>query len=363
MQFKNHSPLHIMECHIQGYTKMCPFIPKHKRGKFLGLCDDFMINHLKQLDINCVQILPIANDNSTYWGYSTVSFIEHNPDYGTEKELKKMVKTLQKAGIRVVLDVVFNHTAQPIEGVKYYNWNVTGCENTVDVKNSLDVILPAMKYWLRDIGADGFRYDLAGVLGREGGNFNHKAEFFKKVKELFPDKIHIAEPYDLAEQSLGKFPNHWYELNHHARDTIRRGFPYRGTSAILEKRSIGYVTVHDGMCLRDLTEYNTKHNWANGEGNRDGVNDNMSFNHGIEGPTDIKEIKDSRDEHRFGMMKNLRDNCENWLMLAGDEMANTKYGNNNTYRHGNQISWVSWDLYDIEFPKTLKVIKQPTCYK
>ena len=347
-------PLHGMEVSVECYTKQCPYIPEHKRGKFLGMCDKFMINHLKSLGVNYIQIMPVMKNKNTLWGYDTVSWTEHRPEYGTEKQLKHMVKTLQDNGIKVVFDIVLNHLAEHIKGVKYYDWNVTGCENTIDVRNSLPVILPAMRYWLREIGGDGFRYDLAGVLGREGGQFKKDAEFFKLVEEEFSDKIHIAEPYDLGDDNFGMFPEHWYELNHHARDTIRSGFPYRGTSAIKEERAIGYVTVHDGFTLNDLTEYNKKHNWANGEGNKDGNDSNKSYNHGVEGPTDNVAILEARKDHREGMITNLRSNCKNWLLLEGDELCNSKHGNNNTYRYGNQISWVDWSRYEEFFGKENK---------
>lgn len=348
------SPLHIMECHVQGYTMQCPYIPEHKRGKFLGLCDPFMIDHLKKLGVNTVQIMPIMKKNNTYWGYDSVAWCQHEESYGTESELRTMVKTLQDNGFKVILDVVFNHSSKPIEGVQYYDWNVTGCENTVDVRNSLHIIKRAMDYWLRDIGVDGFRYDLAGVLGREGGEFKKDAAFFKLVHRIYSDKIHIAEPYDIAAMNLGMFPESWYELNHHVRDTIRSGFTYNGTTALSEARSIGFVTVHDGMTLRDTTEYNNKHNWMNMEGNRDGANDNKSCNHGVEGPSDNPCIIEAREKHKFGMIRNLRENCYNWLILQGDELNNSQGGCNNGYLFGNQITWVDWSQYETEFHKTLE---------
>lgn len=345
----NKQSLKIIEVHVEGYTKQCPFIPKRLRGKFLGLCHPFMVNHMKSLGVNTIQIMPIMKKDHTYWGYGTTDWLKHEDSYGTEKELKKMVEVLQKKGFKIVLDVVFNHVAAHQEGIYYYDWNVTGCENTVDVKKSLPLIKKAMKYWLEDIGADGFRYDLAGVLGREGGDFHKDAEFFKYVEATYPDKIHIAEPYDLAAQNLGQFPEHWYELNHHARDTIRHGHPYMGTSAITADRAINYVTVHDGFTLRDLTEYNHKHNWMNGEGNRDGVNDNKSYNHGVEGPSNDARITHMRNEHKHCMGHNLRASSKNWLILQGDELNNSQMGCNNGYLYGNQVTWVDWSQYQSYF--------------
>lgn len=340
-------PLHIYECHIKGATKMCPYIPEWKRGKFLGLCDNFMIKHLKSLDINTVQIMPITKKLSSLWGYDVVSFTEHEESYGTEEELKLMVKTLQDNGIKVILDLVFNHTAKCIKGVKYYNWDVTGCGNCVDVQHSLGVIIPAIRYWLRDINADGIRYDLAGVLGREGANFNKDAEFFKLIEKEFSDKIHIAEPYDLMEQDLGRFPEHWYELNHHCRDSIRLGFPYTDESIISKERSINYVVCHDSFTLEDLVSFNEKHNEANGEDNRDGNNDNKSYNFGYEGYTDDVEINKNRQEHKKWLLCTLKDCSINWMVLAGDEqqLCNTQDGNNNPWNQDNKIGWVNWENY------------------
>jgi isoamylase len=342
-------PLHIYECHVKGATKLCPYIPEYKRGKFLGLCDEFMISHLKSLDINTVQIMPITKKYKSYWGYDVVAFDKHEESYGTEDELKLMVKTLQDNGIEVVLDLVFNHSAIPIEGVTYYDWDVTGCGYCVDVKASLDVIIPAIRYWLREINASGIRYDLAGVLGREGGNFNPDAEFFKLVEKEFSDKIHIAEPYDLGEQDLGRFPEHWYELNHHCRDTIRYGFPYKDESVISKERAVNYVICHDSFTLEDFVSFNEKHNEVNGEDGRDGNDDNKSYNHGFEGYTEDLEINANRQEHKKWLIDTLKECSINWLVLAGDEIGNTQNGNNNPWRFDKEFAWVDWSKYNKYF--------------
>lgn len=330
----------IYELHVKGQTMLHPDIPKEKRGKFLGLADPVMVDHLKSLNIDAIQLMPIFDSKESYWGYDTVSWTELNPNYGTMEDFKEMCEVLQSEGLKVILDVVYNHTAKPIKGVKYYDWNVTGCENTVDVKGSIDIIMESIDYWMQY--CDGMRFDLAGVLGREGGNFNPNATFFKRIEKHSDNgKILIAEPYDLGEYSLGRFPDNWLELNTKVRDQIRRQNSYLHTT-FDTKRSIAFVTCHDGFTLQDLVSYNRKHNLANGESNRDGSDHNISHNCGCEGPTDNPQILEWRRARKEFMLKTLNDYPGHTLILAGDEVSNSQSGNNNAWNQDNPTGWVNW---------------------
>jgi len=330
----------IYECHVKGLTAINPHVATEHRGTFLGVSDDWMIAHLKSLNVDAVQLMPVFDSHGTYWGYDPVSWFELNPKYGTLFQFMQMLGRLHDAGIKVILDVVYNHTHGKMPGVEYYDWDVTGCGNTVDVCKSLPTIMKSMRFWLRTIGVDGMRFDLANVLGREGGNFNPDAEFFTATKE-FDDKILIAEPWDCAEYSLGRYPGHWLELNGAFRDCVRGGREYRG-SHVQAHRSVNFITCHDGFTLEDFVSYNHKHNEANGECNRDGCDDNKSFNHGIEGPTDDAKVLASRKEHKAWLMRQLMQSKGHKLILSGDEVGNTQYGNNNAYNQDNDIGWVKW---------------------
>lgn len=346
----------IYELHVKGLTMLNLNIPKWKRGKFMGVCDDWMIKHLQSLNVDAVQIMPVFNSESSYWGYDTNSWTELNPEYGTDGEFERMVTKLQAHGIKVILDVVYNHTAPPknheenpdwilknegpIDGVKYYDWDVTGCGNTVDVKASLPIIMSSINYWMQLV--DGMRFDLAGVLGREGGNFNPDAEFFKRMKKHSDNgKILIAEPYDLGEYSLGRFPSDWLELNTKVRDQIRDQKCYLHTEFDVN-RSVAFVTCHDGFTLHDLVCYDRKHNDANGENSRDGSDHNLSHNCGCEGETTDPQINEWRRMRKEHMMNALYSYTGVIMLLAGDEVNNSQSGNNNVWNQDNPTGYINW---------------------
>lgn len=336
--------MRIYEAHVKGLTQLNPHILPENRGKFLGVSDPWMITHLKRLGVTHVQLMPIFNSHGTYWGYDPVDWFRVNPKYGTLQEFKMMLAQLHKAGIKVILDVVYNHTHGHLKGVKYYGWDVSGCGNTVDVRESIDTIYASMKYWLEYIGIDGMRFDLANVLGREGGNFNPQAAFFRRVQRFVDNgKLFIAEPWDCAEYSLGRFPDGWLELNGKFRDITRSGAHYYG-SELPDHRSVAFVTCHDGFTLQDLVSYNHKHNEANGENNRDGCDSNYSYNFGCEGPTTDHVVNARRELHKDWLINRLT-KCGHAaiLMLAGDECSNSQCGNNNAYNQDNPIGWVNWD--------------------
>ena len=327
------------EMHIVDLTVECQYIPEHERGKFLGACNSFIIEHLKSLNVNCVQLMPIFDSYETHWGYDVSSWFDLNEKYGTLSDFKYMLKTFQDSGIKVILDVVYNHVATEYidsfksKGVKFFeNWNVTGCGHncTVDVKSSLPIIMKSIKYWMCEIGIDGMRFDLESVLGREElyGSFNKNADFFKEM-EQFTDKILISESYDCEGYNLGEYPKNWIELHDHARDVIRNGNSlYLGD---MYEKSMGYITCHDGFTIFDLVSYNFKHNEKNGENNRDGCSNNYSYNHGIEGFTDNDIIINDRENTILKMIKNLETSCKHIMLSSGDEFRLTKNGNNNSY--------------------------------
>jgi isoamylase len=330
----------IYELHLKGFSKLNKEIPKNLRGKYLGLCHRNSINHLKSLNVDAVQIMPVFACKESFWGYDVTSWSKLNPKYGTRKDFKTMVRKLQQAGIRVILDVVYNHTSAPIKGVKYYPWNVTGCENTVDVVNSLPTIMKSIDYWMNIV--DGMRFDLAGVMGREGGDFNPEAKFFKLMeKHSNAGKILIAEPYDLGEYSLGRFPSNWLEINTKIRDQIRNQCSYLHTTFDVE-RSIGFVTCHDGFTLEDLVSYNVKHNLDNGENNRDGSDHNISYNCGVEGHTEDPCILAWRKARKDHMLKSLHNYTGIIMLYSGDEVSNTQHGNNNVWNQDNPLGYVNW---------------------
>lgn len=340
----------IYEAHVKGLTKLNHHVKEENRGKFLGVSDPWMIQHYKRLGVTHVELMPVFDSRGTYWGYDPVSWFDLNPEYGTIAEFKLMLKELHKAGIKLILDVVYNHTYRTQPGVKYYDWNVTGCWNTVDVKSTLELILDSMEYWMISVGIDGMRFDLANVMGREGGNFNPNAEFFIRSKRYSNlGKLLIAEPWDCSEYSLGRFPDNWLEWNGEFRDTVRKGHIYHG-SQLPDHRAVNFITCHDGFTLQDFVSYNEKHNHANGEDNRDGCDRNYSWNHGVEGPSDDPKVISNRNQHKDWLIRQLMTSgAIAKLMLAGDEVDNTQFGNNNAYNQDNEVSWIKWDDAKINY--------------
>jgi isoamylase len=308
------------EVHVEGGTKQCKYVPKEHRGKFLGLCSPFMVKHIKSLGVTTVQIMPVFNSTGTYWGYDPISWFDLNPRYGTLREFLVMLKTFHDNGLKVILDVVYNHVANKAkadfqkQGVSFYDWDVTGCGNTVDVRNSLPVIMDSIDYWLRVVGVDGMRFDLGNVLGREGGEFNPQAKFFHELSE-YRDKIFTAEPWDCLGYSLGQFPDFIMEFNDQARETLRNGCDY-WCDHLPWERSVNFITCHDGYTLHDLIKY--------------------------DGRYDMSKYK----ETKAGLLESFDRSSYNKLILAGDEFDNSQNGNHNAYLKGNEESWLDWSKYE-----------------
>ena len=344
----------IYELHVKGFSVTNKNIPKYKRGKFLGVSDTWSIAHLKSLGVTVVQLMPVFDsEDGTYWHYGSCSWTRLNNEYGTLRGFKKMVKQLHSEGIKVVLDVVYNnihgfkHEADSV-GIHTYDWDVSGVGRTVDVKKSLPVIEKSMKYWLNDIGVAGMRFDLANILGREGGNFNQDADFFEMTKQ-FKGKMLIAEPWDCAEVSQGKYPEHFWELNGWFRDCVLSGNVYEESSLLPAHRSVNFITCHDNFTLEDFVSYDKKYNLENGEDDRDGGSTEYSCNHGEEGVSTNSVVLKGRKEHKNWLRKQLN-NCKGHKMiLMGDEesLCNSMGGNNNAYRLDNEKGWLNWKDYKL----------------
>jgi len=387
----------LYELHVKGFTKTDPAIPADKRGTYAALGDPAAIDHLKKLGVTSVELLPVQtrlDDDrldkdglKNYWGYNTINFFTPQPEYGTREEFRAMVDALHKAGIEVILDVVYNHTGESgrggpllsfrgIDNASYYKLepnnkqnyiNEAGCGNTVNMDHPQvrRMVTDSLRYWVEEFGVDGFRFDLAPVLGRANGKFRRDAPFFKEIENdpvLSKVKM-IAEPWDCSNDGyhVGNFPAGWLEWNGKFRDDVRRFWrgddymngplatrlagssPEFDHSGRAPQASINFVTCHDGFTLEDLVSYNTKHNEANKENNRDGSNDNFSANYGAEGQTDNPEIKKLRAQQKRNMMLTLALAAGTPMILAGDEIGNTQKGNNNAYCQDNEIGWVDKD--------------------
>jgi isoamylase len=394
----------IYECHVRGMSILHPDVPPEIRGTYLGMASDPVIDHLKSLGVTAVELLPVhqsldehhlvANDLSNYWGYSSIAYFAPNVKYATGAagtsvyEFKTMVRALHRAGIEVILDVVYNHTGEGnelgptlflrgVDNSSYYHLvpdnprhylDFTGTGNSVSVgePRALQMVADSMRYWAVNMHVDGFRFDLATVLGRDRYSYNPLAPFFKVVQQdpvLSQLKL-IAEPWDLGMggYQLGNYPVGWSEWNDRFRNCVRRfwrGDPGQvpelasrlsGSSDIFEPSAretyatINYLTSHDGFTLHDLVSYSHKHNWANGEDNRDGTDENFSSNWGEEGPSTSVRIQQIRQRMKRNFIATLLFSQGVRMMLGGDEMGRTQQGNNNAYCQDNEISWVNWDL-------------------
>jgi isoamylase len=391
----------IYELHVKGFTRLHPAVPEKWRGKYLGLSVAPVIEHLKSIGVTAVELLPCQSfisepflrerKLSNYWGYNPVAWFAPANEYAVSDavaEFKTMVRALHSAGIEVILDVVFNHTAEGnesgpllslrgIDNSVYYRLNpadlssyenLTGCGNTVNCEHPRvrALIVDCLKYWVEEMHVDGFRFDLATVLGREAVGFNAQAALFKALRAepaLAYVKL-IAEPWDvgLGGYQLGRFPPGWSEWNDRFRDTVRafwRGdagkigeFAERlaGSSDVFRHNGrkptagINFVTAHDGMTLNDLVSYNGRHNEANLENNADGHSNELSWNCGIEGPTDAAAIVSLRKRQMRNVLATLFLSQGVPMLQAGDEFARTQRGNNNAYCQDNEISWVDWRL-------------------
>jgi isoamylase len=390
----------IYELHVKGYTRLHPLVPESRRGKYLGLSAEPVIEHLKSMGVTAVELLPCQSFLSeqflrergltNYWGYNPVAWFSPANEYAVHDavtEFKTMVKALHQAGIEVILDVVFNHTAEgndtgPILNLKgidnsvYYRLmqdkrlyeNLTGCGNTVNCEHPVvrSMLIECLRYWVEDMHVDGFRFDLAPVLARDDNGFDEHSMFFKTLRaepSLAYVKL-IAEPWDvgLGGYQLGRFPSGWSEWNDRYRDTMRAFWRrdggrigefaerFAGSSDIFRHKGrkpsagINFVTAHDGFTLHDLVSYNQPRNEANGENGADGHRDNLSWNCGVEGPTDDPAVMALRKRQMGNFLATLFLSQGVPMLQAGDEFARTQRGNNNAYCQDNEISWVDWNL-------------------
>jgi isoamylase len=390
----------IYEVHVKGFTMRHPKVPPTMRGTFAGLSTAPVIDHFKKLGITAVELMPVhcfVDDRHllekglrNYWGYNTIGFFAPEPRYcstGSVSEFKTMVKALHSANIEVILDVVYNHTAEGnqmgptlsfrgIDNSVYYRltpndpryyMDYTGTGNTLNVRHPrvLQLITDSLRYWVLEMHVDGFRFDLAATLARELHEVDRLGAFLDIIHQdpvLSQVKL-IAEPWDLGEggYQVGKFPVGWAEWNDRYRDTVRSY--WKGDGGVLGElayrltgssdlyahsgrspyASINFVTAHDGFTLNDLVSYNQKHNEANGEENRDGTDNNRSWNCGAEGPTDDSEVNSLRMRQKRNFLATLFLSQGVPMLLAGDAIGPTQNGNNNAYCQDNEISWLDWD--------------------
>ncbi len=395
----------IYEAHVKGMTQLHPEIPDDLRGTYAGLAHPAVTDHLTRLGITAIELMPVHQfvQDSTlldqglrnYWGYNTLAFLAPHAEYAATggpgslgqqvQEFKAMVKAMHAAGIEVILDVVYNHTAEgnhlgptlsmrgidnqayyrTVEDDRKYYMDYTGTGNSLNVGNphSLQLIMDSLRYWVTEMHVDGFRFDLASTLAREFYEVDRLAAFFELVQQdpVVSQVKLIAEPWDIGPggYQVGGFPPQWTEWNGAYRDTVRdfwRGEPalgefasrVAGSSDLYEHSgrrpvaSINFVTAHDGFTMRDLVSYNEKHNEANGEDNNDGESHNRSSNQGVEGPTDDPEILARRSRAQRNLLATLLLSQGVPMLLHGDELGRSQGGNNNTYAQDSEISWMDW---------------------
>jgi glycogen operon protein len=390
----------IYEAHVKGLTYLHPDVPEPLRGTYAGLAHPAVIEHLQRLGVTAVELLPVhqfvhdgalvARGLRNFWGYQPIGYFAPHNEYAASgdavAEFKQMVRALHAAGLEVLLDVVYNHTAEGnqdgptlcfrgLDNPAYYRLaedrryyvDDTGVGNTLDTHRpaALRLVMDSLRYWAQEMHVDGFRFDLAATLGRGASDFDPFGAFLDAVDQdpvLSEIKL-IAEPWDWGGYDLGDFPSGWSEWNGRYRDTLRDF--WRGTPATLADfatrltgssdlfghgrrptASINLVTVHDGFTLNDLVSYDAKHNEANGEDNRDGNDDNRSWNCGVEGPTDDPSVLELRARQRRNFLATLLLSEGAPLLLGGDELGRTQRGNNNAYCQDNDISWVDWAAAD-----------------
>ena len=395
----------IYELHVKGFTMRHPAVPPELRGTYAALPVPEVIDYLKALGITAVELMPvhqfIADKHledrglTNYWGYNSIGFFAPDARYASTgvageqvDEFKSMVRALHREGIEVILDVVYNHTGEGnhlgptlcfrgVDNASYYRlvtedrryyMDYTGCGNTLDMTHPrvLQLITDSLRYWVREMHVDGFRFDLASTLARELHDVDRLGAFFDIIQQdpVISQVKLIAEPWDLGPggYQVGNFPSLWAEWNAAYRDSVRRfwkgdsgqvgGLGYRltgssdlyGHSGRLPYASINFVTAHDGFTLHDLVSYNEKHNDANGEDNRDGHNENLSWNCGAEGETDNSEVLTLRERQKRNFLATLFLSQGVPMLLSGDELGRTQKGNNNAYCQDNEISWVDWKL-------------------
>lgn len=393
----------ICELHVKGYTKLHPEVPAELQGTYAGLASPAVIGHLEALGITAVELLPIhyhideqflvGKGRTNYWGYNTLGFLAPDPRYaasgreGAVQEFKAMVRRLHSVGIEVIIDVVYNHTAEGndhgptlslrgIDNAAYYRLaedrsryvDFTGCGNSLNVAHprALQLIMDSLRYWVNEMHVDGFRFDLASALARELWEVDRLGAFFDIIHQdpVLSEVKLIAEPWDLGPNGyqVGNFPVLWSEWNGKYRDCVRRfwkgdggtigEFASRlsGSSDLYSQSgrkpsaSVNFITAHDGFTLRDLVSYNNKHNEANGEENRDGSNGNDSWNCGAEGVTEDTTIQALRARQQRNFLATLFLSQGVPMLLAGDEFGQTQQGNNNAYCQDTPIAWLNWNL-------------------
>ena len=416
----------IYEAHVRGLTVTHPEIPEEMRGTYAGLAHPVMIDHLTRLGVTAVELMPVHQfivDHhlveaglTNYWGYNTIAFLAPHNGYAARgstglrahevvSQFKAMVRELHTAGIEVILDVVYNHTAEGnhqgptlsmrgIDNAAYYRlvekdaqyyMDYTGTGNSLNVRNphTLQLIMDSLRYWVSEMHVDGFRFDLASTLAREFYDVDRLSVFFDLVQQdpVISQVKLIAEPWDVGPggYQVGQFPPLWTEWNGKYRDTVRdfwRGEPgtlgefasrLTGSSDLYQNdgrrpyASINFVTAHDGFSLTDLVSYDDKHNKANGEAGNDGADDNRSWNHGTEGPTDDPDVLALRARQRRNMLATLFLSQGTPMLLHGDELGRTQQGNNNVYCQDNELSWVDWSAVDaglVEFTAALTALRR-----
>ena len=418
----------LYEVHVKGFTMRHPDIPPELRGTYAGLAHEAATGYLRDLGVTAVELLPVhesvtepflaAHGLTNYWGYNTIGFFAPHQGYsaavraghgpgGQVNEFKDMVKALHRAGIEVILNVVYNHTAEGgaggptlsfrgLDNGMYYRlkpsdpsdyYDTTGTGNSLNAGNpyTLRLVMDSLRYWLSEMHVDGFRFDLAATLGREGDNrFDQLSAFFNLVAQdpVVSEAKLIAEPWDVGQADsydLGRFPGQWREWNGRYRDSMRDFWRshdvgvaefatrFTGSSDLYgsDRRrptaSVNLISVHDGFTLRDLVSYDAKHNEANGEDNADGTDDNRSWNCGAEGPTDDPDVNALRERQSRAMLATLLLSFGVPLLLGGDELGRTQGGNNNAYCQDNETSWFDWAGADaglLEFTKRVIALRR-----
>lgn len=400
----------VYELHVKGFSQLNDKIPAEFRGTYAGLSHPINLAYLKELGVTAVELLPVnfhinephlqARGLQNYWGYNPLAMFVVEPKYAATNtplaEFKSMVKAFHKAGIEVILDVVFNHSAESeqtyptfcqrgIDDQTYYwrndqgryiNW--TGCGNMLNLSSDVGRkwVVDCLRYWVEHCHVDGFRFDLASVLGRDTPDFNPQAQLFTDIRNepsLQNIKL-IVEPWDIGHYGyqVGNFPNYFAEWNDRFRDDLCRFWLWKsgeigafaerfaGSSDLFKKNdrlphtTLNFITAHDGFVMQDLVSYNQKHNEANGEENRDGRNENYSYNHGVEGSTESlsepqkSAVENNRTFAQSGLLMSLLLANGTPMLLAGDEFGNTQYGNNNAYCQDNEITWLKWANFNKE---------------
>ena len=394
----------IYETHVKGFTRLHPAVPENLRGKYAGLGRKEVVDYIRSLGVTSVELLPIhtfINDSLlvdkglvNYWGYNTIGFFAPDPRYAADvpnslREFKEMVARFHDAGLEVILDVVYNHTAEGnergptlsfkgLDNASYYRLipdqkryyiNDTGTGNTLNLSHPrvLQMVTDSLRYWVQEMHIDGFRFDLGTILAREPNGFDNQSGFLKACSQdpvLDTVKL-IAEPWDCGPggYQVGGFPPGWSEWNDHFRNAVRDYWRGETPAVALTPRlcasadlfnqqgrrpwaSVNFITAHDGFTLNDLVSYNEKHNEANKENNQDGSSDNRSWNCGAEGPSEDPGINALRERQKRNFLATLLLSQGTPMLLAGDEFGRTQQGNNNAYCQDNEISWLNWNIDD-----------------